>query len=194
MRRIQHLSDTELIQSLLQGCEQAFEVLFHRYGADVRNVIVHYIKDRSLSDDLSQEVFLKIYTSLKGGKYDEQGKFKPWALRIAHNLCMDYLRKARQMRVTLCAEWGDAFSISTTLAPNCRLTAKQQEQQLNTMIERLPPEQKQVVRYRYFEDLSFKEISALMNTSVNTSLGRMRYALGHLNKQMQKVPSSSWRA
>ena len=193
MRTLQQLTDTELINSLLKGQEQAFDVLFIRSKTDVRKVIVHYVKDRALAEDLCQDVFLKIYTSLKCGKYDEQGKFKPWALRIAHNLCMDYLRKAGQMQIVFKATFDDNYGPSTSHHAEHKMVAKQQEKYLNTLIERLPEEQKKVVRYRYFEELSFKEISALMNTSVNTSLGRMRYALGALNKQIQKIPAVSWR-
>ena len=192
MRRYNQLSDTELAHLLFNGQEQAFEILFTRYQPEVCKVIVHYVKDKVLAEDLSQEVFLKIYTSLKSGKYDEQGKFKPWALRIAHNLCMDHLRKAAQMPVAL---WDECSGVPHTPAPvytQCNMTAKQQAQRLNHLIESLPEVQKKVVRYRYFEELSFKEISVLMNTSVNTSLGRMRYALERLSKGVKQTPSLSW--
>jgi len=189
MRRLASLTDNELIQSFSQGCEKAFEVLFARYKDDVRNVILHYIKDRLETEDLTQDAFLKIYTSLKRGKYNEQGKFLPWALRIARNLCMDYLRKGPRVNASQQVFSDKLFCTTTFCTAETTLIEKQQQRHLNVFINRLPEDQKKVVYYRYFEELSFKEIAALMNTSVNTSLGRMRYGLSHLRKQLQNRPS-----
>ena len=193
MRRLLSLSDTELIAQFHAGHDKAFDVLLNRCARDVRNVITHYVKDRLLTEDLSQDAFLKIYTSLKAGKYNEQGKFLPWALRIARNLCMDHLRKAGQLPPSGQLLHDDKRCTSSREGADYQLSAKQEEQRLNALINRLPDDQKKVVCYRYFEELSFKEIAALMNTSVNTSLGRMRYGLAHLRKQMQGSPSPTWR-
>lgn len=162
----------------------------NRYAKDVRHVIMHYVQDRLLTEDLSQDAFLKIYTSLKCGKYNEQGKFLPWALRIARNLCMDHLRKAVQFPPSEQMLHDGSLRTSPQENADYKLSAKQEEQRLNSFLNRLPDEQKKVVYYRYFEELSFKEIATLMNTSVNTSLGRMRYGLMHLRKQMIS-PSSA---
>lgn len=193
MRRLSSLADTELIEQLNAGCDSAFATLLRRYEKDIRAVIVHYVKDRLLAEDLSQDAFLKVYTSLKGGKYNEQGKFLPWALRIVRNLCMDHLRKAAQMPPAGRLLRDDLSCTSTQQNIEYKLTIKQQEQQLHAFINRLPDEQQKVVRYRFFEELSFKEIAVLMNTSVNTSLGRMRYGLSHLRKQIDKAPAFVWR-
>jgi RNA polymerase sigma factor (sigma-70 family) len=192
MRALQSLSDRELIECFHAGHERAFDVLFYRYGKDIRNVIVHYIKDRLLTEDLSQDAFLKIYTSLKRRKYNEEGKFLPWALRIARNLCMDHLRKASQLPALAHILHDDSLCNPQLSAEN-KLCAKQRDQHLNTFISRLPEDQKKVVYYRYFEDLSFKQIALLMDTNVNTSLGRMRYGLAHLRKQIKYTPSYVWR-
>jgi RNA polymerase sigma factor (sigma-70 family) len=189
MRRLASLTDNELIESINQGCEKAFDILFVRYKDDVRNVILHYVKDRLETEDLTQDAFLKIYTSLKRGKYNDEGKFLPWALRIARNLCMDYLRKGPQRTVSQPVFNDPLFYSTTFCTAETALIDKQQQRHLNGFINRLPNEQKRVVYYRYFDELSFKKIAALMNTNVNTSLGRMRYGLSHLRKQLQQNPS-----
>lgn len=193
MRSLLSLSDSELIHQLYAGQEKAFDALLSRYEKDIRNVIHHHVKDRLTTEDLSQDAFLKIYTSLKKGKYNEQGKFLPWALRIARNLCMDHLRKATQMPVWSNVPYDDSLSTPVSHNAEYKLTMRQQEQHLSAFINRLPDDQKKVVYYRYFEELSFKEIAALMNTSVNTSLGRMRYGLAHLRKQINNTPALMWR-
>ncbi len=193
MRHLANLSDTELIANLRNGQEQAFDVLFRRYHKDIRNVILHYTKDRLITEDLSQDTFIKIYTSLKGGKYAEQGSFLPWALRIARNLCMDYLRKESQFSRSAKIIHDDCLFTTANQGAEAKLSAKQQDQQLHRFINRLPDDQKKVVHYRFFEELTFKEIAGLMNTSVNTSLGRMRYGVMHLRKQVAQTPSFVWR-
>jgi RNA polymerase sigma factor (sigma-70 family) len=177
MRRLLSLSDLELLQCFHAGQEKAFDVLLHRYQKDVRNVIQHYVKDRLLTEDLSQDVFLKVYTSLKRGTYNEQGKFLPWSLRIARNVCMDHLRKSAQLPPSGQILHDDYLCTDARHNAENKLILKQQEQQLTAIINHLPEDQKKVVCYRYYEERSFKEIARLMSTSVNTSLGRMRYGL-----------------
>ena len=192
MRLLVKLSDTELIECFHQGQEKAFDVLFCRYQKDVRNVIAHYVRDRLVTEDLSQDAFIRIYTSLKRGKYNEQGKFISWALRIVRNLCMDYLRKVAQRPILGPMLQDDCLCTTENQDAGNKMATKQQQHRLNGLINRLPEDQKKVVYYRYFEELSFKEISALMNTSVNTSLGRMRYGLSHLRKQVTDRSSYLW--
>ena len=193
MRHLANLSDTELIANLRNGQEQAFDVLFRRYQKDIRNVILHYVKDKVLTEDLSQDSFIRIYASLKNGKYNEQGSFLPWALRIARNLCMDHLRKEAQFSKSNTSLHDDFQCTMPCQSAEARMTIKQRDEQLQLFINRLPDEQKKVVHYRFFEELSFKEIAALMNTSVNTSLGRMRYGVLHLRRQVAKTPAIAWR-
>lgn len=192
MRLLRNLPDTELIECFHQGQEKAFDVLFCRYQKDVRNVIAHYVRDRLVTEDLSQDAFIRIYTSLKRGKYNEQGKFISWALRIVRNLCMDYLRKVAQRPASGPILQEDCLCEPTHQNADHKMAAKQRQHQLNGLIDHLPEDQKKVVYYRYFEELSFKEISTLMNTSVNTSLGRMRYGLAHLRKQVSNQRSCLW--
>lgn len=185
-----NLLDTDLVERMGDGQEKAFEVLFCRYQKDVYRIVLHYLKNKTASEDLCQDIFLRVYVSLKEGKYNERGTFLAWLLRIAHNMCMDHLRKAARH------EYSDngvpenlLFTSPNTDAEN-RLVAKQRGQQLSVFIGRLPKDQKKVIYYRYFEELSFKEIATLMNASVNTSLGRMRYGLAHLRKHI--VASASF--
>ena len=189
MKLMKNMSDSELIKQLFLGQDRAFDVLFFRYNKDVRNVVHHFVKDRVITEDLSQDVFIRIYTSLKEKKYNEQGSFLPWCLRIARNLCMDYLRKAAQLRVSENTIDNNRFTTTMSQSAESCLVARQQEQQLNNLINRLSEEQKKVIRYRFYEELSFKEVASIMNTSVNTSLGRMRYGLMNLRKLAVNLPS-----
>ncbi|MBE7171331.1 MAG: sigma-70 family RNA polymerase sigma factor [Williamsia sp.] len=189
MRLLQSLTDTELIDHFHKGHKKAFELLFFRYKEDVRRVIIHYVKDATVAEDLSQEAFIRIYTSIENRKYNEQGKFLPWALRIVRNLCLDHLRKTAQLSPTVqivYEEWAGA-----TEQPNAEdnLVARQLQLQLFSLLNCLPEEQKKVVCYRYFDGLCFKKIASLMNTSVTTSVARMRYGLAHLRKQINESPA-----
>ncbi len=188
-----NLSDTELIESFHGGDERSFGVLLGRYERDVRNVIVHCVKDRSVMEDLSQDVFIKVYTSLKAGKYNEQGKFLPWALRITRNLCMDHLRRAVQHPAPCTLLHDNYVGTSTRYSIENNLALRQREEQMGAFINNLQEDQKKVIFYRYFEELSFKEIATLMNTSINTSVGRMRYGLMHLRRQVDRTPSYLWK-
>lgn len=192
MRSMQSLSDTELIENFHGGDQRSFEALLGRYERDVRNVILHYVKERATVEDLSQDAFIKIYTSLKTGKYNEQGKFLPWALRITRNLCMDYLRRGVQHPVSGTLLHDNYVGTSTNQVEN-RLALRQREEQISTFINNLQEDQKKVIFYRYFEGLSFKQIATLMNTSVNTSVGRMRYGLMHLRRQVDNTPAYLWK-
>ena len=186
---MQNMSDSDLITQLFNGQERAFDILFCRYNKDVRNVVHHYVKDRVVTEDLSQDVFIRIYISLKQKKYNEQGSFLPWCLRIARNQCMDYLRKSAQFRVSENVIDHNSYITPHSQSAESCLVARQQEQQLSSLINRLSEEQKKVIRYRFYEELSFKEVASIMNTSVNTSLGRMRYGLMNLRKLAANSPS-----
>jgi RNA polymerase sigma factor (sigma-70 family) len=144
-------------------------------------------------EDLSQDTFIKIYTSLKAGKYNEQGKFLPWALRITRNLCMDHLRRGVKHPVSGTLLHDNYVGTSTQQNAESSLALRQREEQMNAFINNLQEDQKKVIFYRYFEELSFKEIAILMNTSINTSVGRMRYGLMHLRRQVDGTPSYFWR-
>lgn len=179
-----NLSDKELIEHLQAGNAKAFDILFSRYRKDVRNVIVYYVRDKEVAEDICQDVFIRIYTSLKHERYNEHGSFLPWVLRIARNLCMDHLRKVSRLPAMVNGLADNGWHPIVQNYAEKRMLTKQQQHHMNGLINNLPEDQKKVVYYRYFEDLSFKEISMLMNTSINTSIGRMRYGLERLRKQV----------
>lgn len=187
MRRLENLTDDELIAQFRKCQNQAFDILYRRYQQKIFDTVVYYIKNRTEAEDLTQEVSIKIITSIQTDRYCEEGKFLPWALRIAHNHCMDHLR--RRNYVLYVAEFSSAQLSSVAIAsPEYKLIGKQTAAQLRSLVNKLPAEQKQVVYYRHFEDLSFKEISERTNSSVNTALGRMRYGLMHLRLMTKNRP------
>jgi RNA polymerase sigma factor (sigma-70 family) len=184
MKLPENFSDIELIDRFQQGNEKAFQVLYQRHQRDIFATIVYYVKNRTLAEDLSQEVYIKIIAAIKAKRYCEDGKFLPWALRIAYNHCMDQLRKKNRTFYT-----PDLYdSMLGTIAepsPEIKMVREETATVVRNLVNQLSPEQKKVVRYRYFEELSFKEIARLTNTNVNTSLGRMRYSLMHLRTMAQ---------
>jgi RNA polymerase sigma-70 factor (ECF subfamily) len=185
-------NDSVLIKMYVNGNESAFETLLYRY----KNRIFHYIKtkikDVDLSNDIFQDTFVKIINTLKSGNYNEEGKFLPWAMRIAHNLIIDYFRKQNKIRVISEASSFDKdFSIFSKIYTDEKnyLEAKTQEELENQMIDLiryLPKVQKEIIEMRIFQNLSFKEIAEIENVSINTALGRMRYALINIRKIIEK--------
>lgn len=180
------LSDATLIALFLSGENPAFEALLLRHKDRVYTAIYLLVKDRPLAEDLFQDCFLKILCTMREGRYDEQGKFIPWALRVAHNLCIDYFRKAKTQGAVLCGD--EVFERVTREAtlPEMRLEKQQTEAGLYRLINQLPPEQRTVLVMRIYGELSFKEIGEATGVSINTALGRMRYALLNLRKMMRK--------
>lgn len=156
-----------------------------RHKDRIYTAIYLLVKDRTLAEDLFQDCFLKILCTMREGRYDEQGKFLPWALRVAHNLCIDYFRKAKTQRTVLCEE--DVFTRigQRTGAPETRMEQEQTQSGLYTLVNQLPSEQRTVLVMRIYGELSFKEIGEATGVSINTALGRMRYALLNLRKMMR---------
>ncbi len=178
-----HHSDAELIHAYTHGHEQALEVLINRYKDKVYTSVFMLVKDKYLAEDIFQDAFLKIVKTIKDGRYAEQGKFLPWAIRVAHNLCMDYFRRSRQqMPVTL----PDGQDISVLFGAGDMasdgIERREVHGSVRKLVEELPDEQREVIVLRIYADLSFKEISELTGVSINTALGRMRYALINLRK------------
>jgi len=185
MQLSHQLSDAELINAFINGHEYAFETLVHRYKDKVYTSIYMLVKDKYLAEDIFQEAFLKIIKTMRQGRYAEQGKFLPWAMRVAHNLCMDHFRRVRQqVPVTL----PDGQDIATLIPPAdnaCEMLEKRQTHaSVRELIEALPEEQREVIVLRIYADLSFKEIADMSGVSINTALGRMRYALINLRKMI----------
>ena len=182
------LSDQELVKNYLNGDNASFEVLLTRHKSRVFAFIMSKIKNRDLSEDIFQDTFIKVINSLQKGKYNEEGKFLPWMMRIAHNLMIDHFRKETKMRKVRPTAEFDIFDVLDDGNKNQEevMMQTQVHTDLKVLIEKLPEDQKEVLKMRYFEDLSFKEISNLTETSINTALGRMRYALINLRKLAEK--------
>ena len=179
--------DAKLISLYIAGAESALEILIKRHQAKIYGFIFSKVSDADLADDIFQDTFIKVIHTLKGGRYNEEGKFLPWVIRIAHNLVMDFYRK--QKRTTILNDSQDmplfAFLKDTGDSMESRLIKEQIEKDLQFLIQELPNDQKQVIFMRIYQDLSFKEIAEQTDVSINTALGRMRYALLNLRKLIQ---------
>jgi len=178
------LSDGELVTLYLQGNPKSFEVLIQKHKNKIYAFILSKIRNKDLAEDIFQETFIKVINSLQKGKYNEEGKFLPWVMRIANNLVIDYFRKAKKMRTIAPTKDFDIFDILQDGERNIEdnLVNDQVHKDLRKLIEYLPEDQKEVLKMRYYAELSFKEISESTGVSINTALGRMRYALINLRK------------
>lgn len=179
-------NDNELIQRYINGDENALAVLLNKYQRKVFSFIMMRVKDRTLSEDIFQDTFLKVIDSLKGGKYNEEGKFLPWVMMIAHNLCMDHFRRNKRMPTIVDSEGKDILNVLRFSEESREdiLIRNQTIKQVKDLIELLPADQKEVLILRHYADLSFKEIAEMTGTNINTALGRMRYALLNLRKMI----------
>lgn len=180
------LTDASLIQAFLNGDESALETLIRRYKDKIYTAIFMLVRDKYVAEDLFQEAFLKMIRTMRDGRYSEQGKFLPWAIRVSHNLCMDHFRRVRiQYPITLPdgRDISELFGMHTETAAH-DLEQRQTHEGVRHLIDSLPEEQKDVVVLRMYGDLSFKEIADLTGVSINTALGRMRYALINLRKMI----------
>jgi RNA polymerase sigma-70 factor (ECF subfamily) len=176
-------SDAELIHEYIHGQDHALEVLINRYKDKVYTSVFMLVKDKYLAEDIFQDAFLKIIKTIKEGRYSEQGKFLPWAIRVAHNLCMDHFRRSKQqIPVTLPdgQDISDLFIAGDMVADG--IEKREVHSSVRKLVEELPEEQREVIVLRIYADLSFKQISDLTGVSINTALGRMRYALINLRK------------
>ncbi|MFY7964343.1 MAG: RNA polymerase sigma factor [Chitinophagaceae bacterium] len=187
MRTHQHVLDNDLVRMFQDGEESALESLICRYKEKIFSTIFYLVKDKQLAEDLFQDVFIKIIDKLRSKNYNEEGKFLHWALRISHNLCVDYFRKEKRNQVTS----GDQNNLFDLLelnsdAADTKIVTGQIHEKIRVMLDNLPDEQREVIILRHFADLSFKEIAEITNTSINTALGRMRYGLINLRKMMEE--------
>jgi RNA polymerase sigma factor (sigma-70 family) len=180
-------SDQDLIHLYIFGDEAGLVELIRRYQSKIYTSIYLLVKDEYLAEDIFQDTFIKVINTLKAGKYNEEGKFLPWVTRIAHNLVIDHFR--REKRAPMINN-GDDFDIFEVLgnydeSTEDRMVREQTYKDLKALIHLLPSEQKEVLIMRHFGDMSFKEIADITDVSINTALGRMRYALNNLRKMMQ---------
>ena len=186
--RTKVLTDTELVHAYTAGNEQAFETLLLRHKRKVWSHIYLMVRDREVTEDLFQESFIKVVHTLKTGKYNEEGKFLPWVMRIAHNLVIDHFRRSKKMPLVRGTEDHDVFATVARPEQNIeqQLVNVQIDEDVRKLIEHLPEEQREVVIMRTYLSMSFKEIAEHTNVSINTALGRMRYALINMRKMIKE--------
>jgi RNA polymerase sigma-70 factor (ECF subfamily) len=180
------LSDEQLITLFKKGHASALEELVHRHKDKLYTSIVLLVKDSFLAEDIFQDTFIKIIDTIRAERYTEKGKFLPWAMRIAHNLCVDHFRKIKRTPIIKTSDDKDIFNVlnfSESSAEEKMITA-QSHDRVRRMLDMLPEEQREVIILRHYADLSFKEIADLTQVSINTALGRMRYGLINLRKMM----------
>ena len=176
--------DSLLVHEYLSGSEIALEILIKRHQARIFNFINSKVQERDTSEDIFQDTFIKVVRTLKGGQYNEEGKFLPWVMRIAHNLVIDFFRKNNRMPKVKNTEDFDIFQFITDNSPNAEhsIVQDQVSKDLQKLVHELPEDQKEVLIMRLYRDMSFKEIAENTNVSINTALGRMRYAIINLRK------------
>lgn len=178
------LTDQVLVKNFLKGDNLSFEHLLNRHKNRVFAFVMSKVKNRDLTEDIFQDTLIKVINSLQKGKYNEEGKFLPWMMRIAHNLVIDHFRKESKMRKIRPTSEFDIFDVLDDGSKNQEeiMIQTQVYSDLRLLIEQLPENQMEVLKLRYFEEMSFKKISDLTGVSINTALGRMRYALINLRK------------
>lgn len=182
------MDDKELVRLYLTGNQAPFEILLTRHKRKVFSYIYMLVKDRATAEDIFQDVFIKVIQTLQAGKYNEEGKFLPWVMRISHNLIIDHFRKSKKMpSVKTQNEDFDIFKLIRTEEQSIedKLIRDQNIFMVRDLIKKLPKEQKEVLMLRHYADLSFNDIADQTGVSINTALGRMRYALINLRKMME---------
>jgi RNA polymerase sigma-70 factor (ECF subfamily) len=186
--RVQIMSDKQLVESYHQGNESAFNELLKRYKSKVYGKIMMYVRDRAAAEDIFQDTFVRAIHALKEGNYNEEGKFSAWIMRIAHNLCIDYFRIGKKMPLTRERDDYSPFDYIESEQRNSEedRMKKEVKSDLKRLLAMLPAEQKEIVMMRLHYDMSFKEIADQLDISINTALGRMRYALINLRKLIEK--------
>ena len=183
-----NLSDQELINEYLQGSEQAFAELIRRHQQKIYTSIYLFVKDREIAEDLFQDVFIKIIDTLRKGNYNHEGKFSQWAIRIAYNMCVDQFRRNKRRTKVSGGDDFDIFDVLELKDENRedQLIRSETHDRIKQLVDSLPDEQREVVILRHYADMSFKDISLLTRVSINTALGRMRYALINIRKMMEE--------
>ena len=186
MKCLTNLTDQQLIHLYVNGDNDAFSTIVLRYKEKIFTSIYLLVKDRYLAEDFFQEVFIKVIDTLRAGKYTDEGKFLPWAMRIAHNMCVDHFRKVKRTPTIKTSDDKDIFEVLNFFEPGAdqKMMANQSHDRVRRLVDMLPEDQREVIILRHYANLSFKEISDLTNCSINTALGRMRYGLINLRKMM----------
>jgi len=182
------LNDSVLVSNYITGNERSLEILIGRHKQRIYSFIYSKVLNRDISEDIFQDTFIKVINTLKKGNYNEEGKFLPWVMRIAHNLVIDHFRKANRMPSFKNTDEFDIFSVLSDSSLNAEkaIIKDQIHTDVRNLVEELPEDQKEVLMMRIYRDMSFKEISEQTGVSINTALGRMRYALINLRKVIDK--------
>ena len=186
MKCLNNLTDQQLIQLYMEGNADALATIVVRYKDKIYTSIYLLVKDKYLTEDIFQDVFIRIIDTLKGGRYTDEGKFLPWAMRIAHNMCVDHFRKVKRSPTIKTSDDRDIFEVLNFSEPGAdqKMMNGQSHDRVRKMVDMLPEDQREVIILRHYADLSFKEIADLTKCSINTALGRMRYGLINLRKLM----------
>jgi RNA polymerase sigma factor (sigma-70 family) len=188
MKLFLHKTDQELIKLFLDNDSRALEALVVRHKDRLYTSIILLVNNKPLAEDIFQDVLIKIINTIRAGRYKEEGKFFPWAVRIAHNLCVDHFRKSKRMPVTTTSQDRDIFELLNLNeeGADVKMMRRQSHAQVRKMLNFLSAEQCEVIIMRHYAELSFKEIASLTNCSINTALGRMRYGLININKMRKE--------
>ena len=186
MKALTKKTDHELVRLFTGGQAEALEALVLRHKDKLYTSILFLVKDKYLAEDIFQEVFIRVIDTMRGGRYTEEGKFLPWAMRIAHNLCVDHFRKVKRTPTIRTGDDKDIFEVLNFSEDSAETTMmrRQSHDRVREMLNKLPEDQREVIILRHFADMSFKEIAAATDCSINTALGRMRYGLINLRKLM----------
>ncbi len=188
MKNLITLTDEQLIQLYNDGEAYAMEILVSRHKDRIYTSIYLLVKDKYLAEDIFQDLFIKIIETLKAGKYKEESKFIQWALRIGHNLCVDHFRKSKNKPVIRTSEGADIFDVLNFSESTVeeKIMKSESSDRIMKLVSQLPEDQREIIVLRHFADLKFREISMILDISVNTALGRMRYALLNLRKMIEE--------
>ena len=186
MKCLNNLTDQQLIHLYMEGDANALATIVMRYKDKIYTSIYLLVKDKYLAEDIFQDVFIRVIDTLKGGRYTDEGKFLPWVMRIAHNMCVDHFRKVKRSPTIKTSDDRDIFEVLNFSEPGAdqKMMNGQSHDKVRKMVDLLPEDQREVIILRHYADLSFKEIADLTSCSINTALGRMRYGLINLRKMM----------
>jgi RNA polymerase sigma factor (sigma-70 family) len=184
--QVQSMPDKQLVKMYIAGDESALEVLINRHKEKIYSSIQFTVKDAALAEDIFQDTFVKVIDTLRSGRYREQDKFLPWVMRISYNLCIDHFRRNKRMPTVTTGEGFDIFEVlgfkDNSIEEN--LITDNTTSKIRSLVNQLPEEQRQVLVLRHYSGMSFKEIAEMTDVSINTALGRMRYALINIRKMM----------
>lgn len=190
MKNLNVMTDEELAMNYVNGNNRAFDELLFRHQSKLFSYILFVVRDREIADDLFQETFVKVITKLQEGKYSPSGKFSAWMMRIAHNVIMDLYRGLKVQKIVDTSDDNDLSNISTndlySMDIESQYVNAQVLKDVKKLMNFLPASQREVVYMRYYQQLSFKEIAEMTNVSINTSLGRMRYAILNLRRMVKE--------